>query len=188
VNPYDLGLEEGRSYLEVRNRFVGTVVWQPPYFAHSENAFARSVLSGWTLSLNQIAETGIPYGATISGNEPSGLGATISSGGPTGGATSTRALFVPKNGFTLPPTVNTDVRIGREFHIFERARLQLTAEAFNLLNHVNYTSEVTTAYSTGGTAAAPTLTYNTEFGSLTNANNSVFFGARQLQFGAKFSF
>jgi hypothetical protein len=47
---------------------------------------------------------------------------------------------------------------------------------------------VTTSYSTGGTAAAPTLTYNTGFGSLTNANNSVFFGARQLQFGAKVSF
>jgi len=188
VNPYDLGLEEGRSYLEVRNRFVGTVVWQPPYFAHSENAFARSVLSGWTLSLNDVAESGTPYNATISGNEPSGLGATISAGGPTGGATSTRAIFLPKYGFTLPATYNTDIRIGRSFHIFERAQLQLTAEAFNLFNHVNYTSAVTTAYSTGGTAAAPTLTYNSEFGSLTAANNSVFFGARQLQFGAKFSF
>jgi hypothetical protein len=188
VNPYDLGLEEGRSYLEVRNRFVGTVVWQPGYFAHSENAFARAALSGWTFSVNEIAQTGIPYGATISGNSPSGLGATISSGGPTGGGTSTRAVFVPKNGYTLPATVNTDIRIGRGFHIYERAQLQLTAEAFNLFNHVNYTSSVTTSYSTGGTAAAPTLTYNTGFGSLTNANNSVFFGARQLQFGAKVSF
>jgi len=70
-------------------------------------------------------------------------------------------------------------------------RLELTVEAFNLFNHVNYNSAVTTAYTTGGTAAVPTLTYSTGtsgFGALTAANNSVFIGARQLQFGAKFSF
>jgi hypothetical protein len=191
VNPSSLALEEGRSYLEVRNRFVGTVVWQPPYFAKSENAFARGALSGWTVSLNQVAESGLPYTAVISGNAPSGLGATVSAGGPTGGKTSTRAVFVPKNGYTLPATVNTDMRIARSFHIYERSRLELTVEAFNLFNHVDYTSAVTTAYTTGGTAAAPTLTYSTGtsgFGALTAANNSVFIGARQLQFGAKFSF
>src|SRR5208282_1911349 len=191
VNPGDLALEEGRSYLEVRHRFVGTVVWQPPYFAKSENAFARGALSGWTVSLNQVAQSGLPYTAVISGNAPSGLGATVSAGGPTGGKTSTRAVFVPKNGYTLPATVNTDMRISRSFHIYERSRLELTAEAFNLFNHVDYTSAVTTAYTTGGTAAAPTLTYSTGingFGALTAANNSVFIGARQLQFGAKFSF
>jgi hypothetical protein len=188
VNPANLAAEEGRSYLEVRHRFVGTVVWQPPYFSKSENLFARSLLSGWTFSLNQIAQSGLPYTATISGNEPSGLGATISAGGPTGGATSTRALFVPKNGFTLPATVNTDMRIARSFHIYERSRLEFTAEAFNLFNHVDYNSASTSSYTIGGTAAAPTLAYNTTFGSLLSANNSVFIGARQLQFGAKFSF
>jgi Carboxypeptidase regulatory-like domain/TonB dependent receptor-like, beta-barrel len=188
VNPGDLGLEEGRSYLEVRHRFVGTVVWQPPYFVNSENVIARSALSGWTFSLNEIAQSGVPYTASISGNEPSGLGATVSAGGPTGGSTSTRAVFLPKNGFTLPANVNTDIRIGRSFHLYDRYRLQFTVEAFNLFNHVNYTSASTGSYTTGGTAAAPTLTYNSGFGSLLAANNSVFFGARQLQFGAKFSF
>jgi Carboxypeptidase regulatory-like domain len=188
VNPGDLAAEEGRSYLEVRHRFVGTVVWQPPYFAKSENAFARGALSGWTVSLNEIAESGLPYTPSISGNEPSGLGATISAGGPTGGATSSRAFFVPKNGFTLPATVNTDMRLARSFHIYERTRLEFTVEAFNLFNHVDYNSASTALYTIGGTAAAPTLTYNTAFGSLLSANNSVFIGARQLQFGAKFSF
>jgi hypothetical protein len=138
--------------------------------------------------VNEIAESGLPYGATISGNEPSGLDATISSGGPTGGATSTRAIFVPKNGYTLPATVNTDMRIGRSFHLYERASLQFTVEAFNLFNHVDYNSASTAAYTIGGTAAAPTLTYNSTFGTLESANNSVFIGARQLQLGAKFSF
>jgi len=189
INPGNLALEEGKSYLEVRNRFVGTVVWQPGYFSHSDNGFARYTMSGWTLSLNQIAQSGLPYSASISGNEPSGLGASVSAGGPTGGSTSSRPDFVPKNGFLLPATVNTDMRLGRSFHIYERSQLELTVEAFNLFNHVNYTGENATAYTTGGTAAAPTLTYSgTAFGTLTAANNSVFYGARQLQLGAKFSF
>ena len=66
---------------------------------------------------------------------------------------------------------------------------QLRLEAFNLFNHVDYTAATTSAYSTGGTAAAPTLTYNsTSLGALTAANNGVFIGARQLQLGARISF
>lgn len=45
-----------------------------------------------------------------------------------------------------------------------------------------------TAYTVGGTSTAPILTYNTSFAQTTNANNSVFFGARQLQLGGKLSF
>jgi hypothetical protein len=96
---------------------------------------------------------------------------------------------VERNINFLPPTVNTDIRLARSFHIWERAQIEFTAEAFNLFNHVDYTAATTTAYSTGGTAAAPTLTYNsTSLGALTAANNGVFIGARQLQLGARISF
>jgi hypothetical protein len=188
VNPFNFRTENGTSNLEVRNRFVGAVVWQPPYFDHSSSFATRALLSGWTLSLNEIAETGLPYLQTISGNEPSGLGGTISSGGPTGGKTSTRADFVTKNGNLLPPTVNTDMRIGRMVHFYEHLQAEFSLEAFNLFNHVNYNTATGGAYTTGGTAAAPTLTYNSSFGHLTAANNGIFFTARQLQLGAKISF
>jgi hypothetical protein len=188
VNPFNLKAENGISTLEVKNRFIGTAVWQPPYFDHSSSAAARALLSGWIISLNQTAQTGLPYTQTISGNEPSGLGATVSSGGPTGGSTSTRVAFVPKNINTLPSTVNTDVRLGRLFQLHERLQMELTVEAFNLFNHVDYTAATGGAYTTGGTAAAPTLTYSSSFGGLTAANNGVFYTARALQFGGKFSF
>jgi hypothetical protein len=188
VNPYNVARENGTSNLEVRNRFVGTLVWQPPFFDHSSNAVSRALLSGWIISLNQTAESGLPFIQTISGNEPSGLGATISSGGPSGGATSTRFILVAKNSNFLPPTVNTDIRIGRTFHVHERFQTELSFEAFNLANHVNYTGATGTAYSTGGTAAAPTLTYSTSFGNLTSASNGVYLTQRQLQLGAKVSF
>ena len=190
VNPFNFRAEEGVSNLEVRNRFVGSVIWQPPYFDHSPSMLSRGLLSGWLISVNEIAETGLPFIETISGNEPSGIKPTptLSSGGPTGGKTSTRAYFVPKNSNFLPPTVNTDMRIARGFMIHERLRTELSLEAFNLFNHVNYNTATGAAYTTGGTAAAPTLTYSTSFGNLTAANNGVFFTARQLQLGAKISF
>ena len=131
------------------------------------------------------------YIQTISGNEtvrhphPT---PTLSSGGPTGGKTATRAYhFVPKNSNFLPPTVNTDMRVARGFKIHERLRTELSIEAFNLFNHVNYNTATGAAYSTGGTAAAPTLTYSSSFGALTAANNGTIFTARQLQLGAKIS-
>ena len=191
VNPFDFRAEEGVSNLEVRNRFVGAVVWQPPHFDHSQSLLTRALLSGWLVSVTQIAETGLPYIQIISGNQPSGLSpaATISSGGPTGGKTSPRAYFVPKNSNFMPPFVNTDMRIARAFTVHERLRTELSIEAFNLFNHRNFTSVTQTAYTTGGTAAAPTLTYNsTSFGAFTNANNGTIFTARQLQLGAKISF
>jgi hypothetical protein len=191
IDPYNLGLEEGTSGLNIPNRFIATVVWQPPYYTHSSNMFARELLSSWTLSLSQVAQTGSTFSGTISGNEPYGLDATVSSGGPTGGGTSTRALFLPKNGYTLPATVNSDVMLARSFHIRENARIQFSVQAFNLFNHVNYFGTSTTAYTIGGSAANPELIYNTEFNTpalFTYANDSVFYSQRQLQFGAKISF
>jgi len=190
VNPFNLAAENGTSNLEVKNRFVGTAVWQPAYFERASNFVSHALLSDWVLSVTEIAETGLPYIETISGNEPSGLvpTPTLSSGGPTGGKTSTRAFFVPKNSNFLPPTVNTDLRLGRIFHLHEGWQGEFSFESFNLLNHVNYNTATGAAYSTGGTATAPTLVYSSSFGNLTAANNGVFLTARQLQFGAKISF
>ncbi len=191
VNPDNLALEEGTSYLNVPNRFVGTLVWLPTYFSGSSNLLTRTALSGWQISLNQTAQTGTPYNGTVSGNEPSGLGATVSAGGPTGAGTSTRAIFLPKNGYTLPSTVNTDLMLAKNFRLTETVRFQLSVQAFNLFNHQDFSAASSTAYTVGGTAAAPTLTYNSNFNTsnaLTAANNGVFFTARQLQFGAKITF
>jgi hypothetical protein len=191
VNPFNLASEEGTSYLNIPNRFIGSLVWTPTYFSDASSKLVRGAASGWEVSLGETAQTGTPYSATVSGNEPSGLGATVSAGGPTGAGTSTRAYFLSKNGFTLPPTVNTDMMLAKNFRITEAVKFQLSVQSFNLFNHQDYTAATATAYTVGGTAAAPTLTYNTTFDThtaLTAANNGVFFGARQLQFGAKITF
>ncbi|HTZ73358.1 MAG TPA: TonB-dependent receptor [Candidatus Aquilonibacter sp.] len=184
VNPQDLALEEGTSYLNVPNRFIGTLIWTPPYFSGSSSLVTKALLSGWEVSLNETAQTGLPYTASISGNEPSGTNAVISSGGPTGGSTSSRAIFVPKNGYVMPATVNTDFMLARNFRLNERLKLQVSAQAFNLFNHQDVSGVTTTGYTLSGT----TLTYSSSLGNPTAANNGVFYTARQLQFGAKITF
>lgn len=188
VSPYNLRAENGTSNLEIRDRFVGTVVWQPPYFDRS-SAPVRALLSGWVLSATEVAETGEPFMQTISGNEPAGFNGSYSSGDFTGGVTSTRASFVGKNINFLPATVNTDMKLGRIVKLHERLQTELSVEVYNLANHVNYNAATGAAYSTGISGSTPTLTYNSsQFGALTAANNGVFITARQFQFGLKVSF
>jgi hypothetical protein len=115
----------------------------------------------------------------------------VSAGGPTGAGTSTRVVFLKKDGYRLPPTVNTDLMLAKNFRMTEHSTFQISVQAFNLFNHQDYTAATATAFTAGGTAANPTLSYNSTFdthAALTAANNGVFIGARQLQFGAKITF
>jgi hypothetical protein len=66
--------------------------------------------------------------------------------------------------------------------------LELTGDAFNLFNHVNYTGVITEQYTVGGTAAAPALNYFPSFGTLNAANNNTVLVPRQIQIGARFTF
>jgi hypothetical protein len=65
--------------------------------------------------------------------------------------------------------------------------MEIVAESYNVLNHVNYTGIVAEMFTTGGTAAAPTLTYFPSFGTLNAASNTVL-SARQVQLGARITF
>jgi hypothetical protein len=84
-----------------------------------------------------------------------------------------------------------------------RYNIELLAESFNLLNHLNVTGvSSTNGYALGaGTAATPTkpatpntLTYNSSFGVFNpptfsgNANSTLFYTPRQVQLGARVQF
>ena len=65
----------------------------------------------------------------------------------------------------------------------------MVLDIFNLTNRLNYTSVNTLMYTVGGTVAAPTLTYNPTFQSLTNANSNYFvFTPRQVQLALRYTF
>ena len=186
INPYNLAADYGPSNFDMRHRFVGSIVWQPAYF-NGSTGLAHWLLSDWTFAPILTAASGLPFTPTVSGNPPSGSGNTAS--GVAGSQPSTnRVPFLERNSFRYPGTWNVDFRVARAFRLYERMRLELIGEAFNLFNHVNFTGLTTQNYTLGGTAAAPVLTYFSNFGQLTAANNNTVLGPRQIQIGARITF
>src|SRR5256884_7289682 len=70
----------------------------------------------------------------------------------------------------------------------DRYSVEALGEAFNLFNHQNVTGVNNTGYFVGGTATAPTLSFNSPFGSVTNSNSNFAYTSRQIQIGFRFFF
>ena len=185
-DPAYLPFDNGPSNTDVRHRVVASVVWQPGYFDHAANGAERWLLSGWTVAPIFVAQSGFPFSPTISGNPPSGAGNAAS--GILGAQGSSRVPFLERNSYRYPGTNSMDLRISRSFRLKEEVKLELIGEAFNLYNHFNATGLTTLMYSIGGTATAPVLNYNANFGQITGANNTTLLMPRQIQVGARITF
>lgn len=185
LNPFDLSLENGRSNFDIHHRFGTGLVWQPNYF-HHRGRFLHTALDGFTIAPIVGVSSGAPYTATVSGNAPVAATFVRVSTGILGAGGSSRLPGIPRNGFQMPRTANVDLRIAKKFNFYESTALEIFGEAFNLFNHVNATSVGTRNFLIGGTAAAPTLTSDAQFGLVTSSSNNI--GAqRQIQIGARFT-
>jgi hypothetical protein len=156
-------------------------------------------LSDWTASTIITAATGQPYGANIG---TSILGAAIpGDGGMTGAEVSTfagptggRISWQARNPYNLPNFTNVDLRVGRGFTFHERYKLNFAVDAFNAFNGTIISGVNTTAYTyaaPGSLGACSThsngcLIPSPSFGSVSTTSGA--YGARQLQFGARFEF
>ena len=162
LDPNNLKAEYGRSDLDVRNRFVGTLLWKPSF--HIANRFSREAINGFTFSGTATESTGFPIVAAMSGTVPSSwkagalsspafataadgniYGGTMSSS--SGAPTTGRPPQIGRNSQPGPGVRNIDFRLTREIPIHEHVSLQFIAEAFNLMNH-RMISSVNTTYST----------------------------------------
>ncbi len=185
-DPYNLGLEYGNSNFDKRQRFIGSVVWQPAFFKNSGKA-TKAILDGWGLAPLVTIQSGTEYSEGISGN-PSGLYYVTGGGGLNGsGGVYRLAPLVGRNHWSYPAFYNVDMRLSRTFTIREKQRIEFMAEAFNMFNHPNATGVNSTMYYVGGTAPNNTLTYNPLFGSKTQAGTNLY-RERQIQFAIKYSF
>ncbi|MGI4757720.1 MAG: hypothetical protein ACRYGF_12825 [Janthinobacterium lividum] len=83
-----------------------------------------------------LVSSGRPYSYEITG------GTSLTGGRESlnGSGGSTALPSVGRNTLRLPMTQNVDLRLARAFSAGERVKLRLSAEAFNLLNHVNVTA------------------------------------------------
>ena len=168
-DPYTPSAERSVSNEDQRHRFTLTGVWQLPYHgAGGDNWLLRAVAADWTLSSLVTIHSGIPYtvvvGSDVNGDQNSSTDRPLIGGVPLG-----------RNTYIGPGATTVNVRISREIPFREHFRVQILGEAFNLMNHVNYTFVNTT----WGTALAPRPT----FGQYLAAADP-----RQIQLGFKLRF
>ena len=184
LNPLDLGLEQGTSNFEIRHRFGANAIWMPS--AGSEGSMTRALVSGFTIAPTFHVSSGVPYTATLTGNTPNT--ARVSTG-VLGAGGSNRLPSIPRNNYRLPRTMNIDLRVSRGFGLGTSHRVEGILDVFNLTNRLNHTAATSLMYTVAGSVAAPTLTYNPTFGSLTNANSNYFvFTPRQIQLALRYTF
>ena len=187
LSPNNIAQDRGNSNFDIRQRFLATVIYQPPFFASSDsNKIAHWILSGWTFAPIQTISSGLPFSGSVSGSAPGTSLGVIGANG------SGRVPFIGRNSFRFPAIINTDFKVARSFHVWERVQLEFSAEAFNLFNQLNVTGLNTTLFSAGagtaGSAATQTLTYQSSFNTITSASNSIFLTQRLLQIGASVKF
>lgn len=220
LDPNDPRKDYGNSDNDIRNRAVISVVYTPRIFM--SNRLVKTLVDGFTFNATDTASGGKPVFMTMSGTVYNGGSASYGSGGNiyggaissgSGTATSGRPPQIGRNSIYAPGFNNLDFRVTRSIPLHKSLKLDLSAEAFNLLNHkivtsVNGTySSYTPAAATGAvsaycptTASAPTgSTFQgcilpapgagtaNGFGAPANTGNALY-TPRQLQFIAKFNF
>jgi Carboxypeptidase regulatory-like domain len=60
LDPFNPRVDYGNSYLDIRNRFTMSAVWEIP-FAKNTHGFVKQIADGWSVAPLFIAETGTPF-------------------------------------------------------------------------------------------------------------------------------
>jgi hypothetical protein len=149
------------SAFDVRQSFSGALSYDVP--AAAKSGFLAVLTRDWSINTVIVARTGFPFNAVLFG--PSALGNAlirpdIVPGQPLwiSAANAPGGKLLNINAFSIQstPTQGTEGRndisgfgltqvdfsIARKFPITERLNLQFRADAFNLLNHPNFTNPV----------------------------------------------
>jgi hypothetical protein len=199
-DPYVDGYDKGLSDQNFPQRFAGDAIYKTSWARGP--GWVRAGLQDWRFAAIGIAGSGAPYSYEIFGG-PYLTGGRESVNG-SGGAT-----YLPtigRNTLRLPPRGRVDLRVGRDFaapFAGRKARLNVFAEAFNLLNTVNLSSVETRAFllETAATTGAPTplvfqdaaaiasegLTTTPAFGSARSSTTGLS-RERQVEFGMRLTF
>ena len=169
------------SIYDIPNRVVADAIYNTPAVFHGNWAY---LLNGWGISPLLQMQDGLPYSGLTTGTPSGGLyGSLNGSGGTT--TIGARGLGgTGRNTFRLPITVQTDLKVWKDFAFHERYRLQLIGELFNVANHLNITQQNTTEYTISGN----TLTYQDAFGTNQNADSNSIYTPRQVEIGAVLRF
>jgi hypothetical protein len=195
LDPQNLRAEYGNAITNVPNRLILTTVVTAPW---KYTGWKSYLLNDYQVSPAYQLQSGLPYSIGTSGTLSTAFvpGGTVSAiGGGVNGSNGTfRLPGFAKNSLQQPKTNVLDLRISKRFTVYERFKVELLGESFNLVNHQNVTAVNTTAYTLGTTAATKVnnLNYTTSsptFGAPTNSNSSGFsYSPRQLQLAVRVQF
>jgi hypothetical protein len=208
TDPFTSAPDYGRSVNDMPERFVGSVIFAPNFTI--ANHMASELANGWELAPVWTVQSGVPYSYGLSGGTSlpggsatfngSGGTAVSAGGGGVGGLTGeyvdfraypqyasqdvfNNADYPSRNSQRQANIDDVDARLSRSFSFREKYKLMLAAESFNIMNHQNFTSYNTTAYTLSGTTA----TYQGSFGTPSAAGNTIY-NSRQVQFVGRFEF
>jgi len=188
LNPFDIGLESGRSNFDIRQRFNFGGVWTPDFYK-GERMIGKQLLNGFTISPLITISSGVPFTPLLQGNAPTQTVGGVTYVGVTGGSGvlaaggTNRPPFFANNSFQLPRTATVDLRLEKAFTFWESRKLTFSGDAFNMFNHVNFTSADTQMYAITGS----NLVFNPHFGVPTQSSNSLT-SQRQIQVGIRLDF
>jgi hypothetical protein len=197
-NPFNKRYDYGSGSLDRRNIFNANLIYELPFFLHSQSGLLRTALGGWEISDVNVEESGVPVNVTYS-PDTLGLGGGTTNrpnivGSPKGPKTqeayfNTSAFAPPiaswdggpnqgfgnarKDNIVGPGVNNFNIALFKSFSFTTKTEgpvLQFRAESFNTFNHTQFLS-----VDSGYTDAI--------FGQVTAAQDP-----RVLQFGAKLLF
>lgn len=197
--PTNIHLEYGNSIFNVPNRLVANAIVESPWHVNGPLGY---LTNDWQLSPIYAAQSGLPYSLVTSGNPPTSTTSTTDPvtgdvttvtikplGGGVNGSNGRKGIdVIGRNTFQMKRTINMDMRLSKRVRFGDRYSAEVLGEAFNIFNHQNVTGVNNTGYFVGGTFAAPTLSFNSPFGSVTNSNSNFAYSPRQIQIGFRFFF
>ena len=189
-NVFDSSLDRGRSNFDRRHKFVASAVYAPRVKAG--NHAATALFDGWQIAPILQIYTGLPYDSNVSGSLPASSpanaaipNATVSGINGSGGVN--RLPLLGRNAFTGTKVVNVDLRLSKRFYLKEKVSMEILGEAFNVFNRTQITGINSTFYALSGTAQDAVLTYQSDFGTVSEAGATLY-RERQIQIGARFRF
>ena len=169
-DPLNIPLDYTYGDNDVRDRLVLSGVWSLDGFTQGMNGIARALLGGWTISGIASYQSGQPFTPNVAAD-------LKQDGNPSNDI----APDARRNSERLPSQISVDPRITKDFPLFGAARVQLIAEAFNVLDrsNVNVVSRTKYAYNATTKVFTPNAAYLTPTASV---------GPRIVQLAAKITF
>jgi hypothetical protein len=187
--PWNLQLNRGNSYIDIRRQWAFSVAYELPFgkgkpWLNGSRAL-DAVVGGWQLASLATLRSGIPFTDVTSGgitnaggaDRPNRIGSGVLSSGQSIYHWFDTSAFVTQPQFTYgnagrnilfgPDLSNLDLSLSKSFAITERTRLQFRAESFNFTNTPAFGQPAATTNALGA-------------GAITSAGNP-----RQIQFGLK---